>query len=173
MALWRSFGWHTAGHLRQTALRRPYPCLWAAQPLHWNGSLCERSCSTSSSDDGAAAGNQTEASPLASTTDSSGSGLFSDDWWPSVADQVHRRLAMRGQGLPEDPLAQGVLSFIEYELASKAAGVGGGTKQAEEDTNRDRVPSPDAPVPLPEGEEWRWLLRGAGEIIGPKGRNSY
>eukprot|EP00971_Amphidinium_carterae_P238957 4743304-Amphidinium_carterae.1 len=176
---------------------------------------------------------------------------------------------------------QGVLSFIEYELASKPASAGGGNVQAEQDCNKrrrapsrkgptlqvhlatcstscwaqlkmtskrvvgvvcsvailcpaeeskpDRVPSQEAPVPLPEGEdcdphhpgkneltstgrstsgpnrncvlkscfkaqlqiehpsfssiesmceltqgeEWRWLLRGTGEIIGPKGRSSY
>merc|ERR1712187_275892 len=44
-------------------------------------------------------------------------GLFGEYWWPTAADYCHKRLAQRAQGLPEDPLAHGVLSWIEYELA--------------------------------------------------------
>merc|ERR1719401_436030 len=44
-------------------------------------------------------------------------GLFGEVWWPTVSEIVFQRLAQRPSGLPEDPLAQGVMSFVEYELA--------------------------------------------------------
>uniref|UniRef100_A0A7S4V5W0 Uncharacterized protein n=1 Tax=Alexandrium monilatum TaxID=311494 RepID=A0A7S4V5W0_9DINO len=93
-----------------------------------------------------------------------GGGLFCDLWWPTVADHCHRRLAQRPQGLPEDPLAQGVLSWVEYELARKAPPSPGGAEKAVERSCRD-----ENPTPLPADGDWRWLLRGKGEIVGPKG----
>merc|ERR1711924_311694 len=98
--------------------------------------------------------------------------MFSDIWWPKVAHQCHRRLAARPQLLPEDPEANGVLSFIEYELACKPQSA---TCQQElrtdiKNPSAFNKPSPDESIkPLSRDEEWRWLLRGAGEVVFPKG----
>jgi len=59
------------------------------------------------------------ASEQPESSDEDGGGLFGDAWWPVVAEHCHKRLAQRPQGLPEDPMAQGVLSWVEYELARR------------------------------------------------------
>merc|ERR1712217_919665 len=106
-------------------------------------------------------------------------GLFGEYWWPTAADYCHKRLAQRAQGLPEDPLAHGVLSWIEYELAlstdseprkpSRNATTSDADKSADEKepplTEREEI----GMKPLPVDTDWRWLLRGKGEIVGPKG----
>merc|ERR1711904_453039 len=102
-----------------------------------------------------------------------------DAWWPTVARRVHRRLGRLPQGLPEDPLAHGVLSWVEYELAVKprdqweasaAAPPGGGPSGSEEgggaasDVDLDKLQPiergpniQEAPfAPLPTDVDWRW-----------------
>mmetsp|Transcript_53122 Transcript_53122/g.95921 ORF Transcript_53122/g.95921 Transcript_53122/m.95921 type:complete len:152 (-) Transcript_53122:17-472(-) len=94
------------------------------------------------------------------------SGLFSDAWWPDVAQRCHERLAARPHLLPEDPMAQGVLSWVEYELARSVPEPGKARPK------KDEVPisqRDEPPQPLPEDGKWRWLLRSPGEIVGPKG----
>eukprot|EP00927_Polykrikos_kofoidii_P049937 TRINITY_DN43909_c0_g1_i1.p1 TRINITY_DN43909_c0_g1~~TRINITY_DN43909_c0_g1_i1.p1 ORF type:complete len:236 (+),score=30.48 TRINITY_DN43909_c0_g1_i1:90-710(+) len=104
--------------------------------------------------------------------------LFSEVWWPKVAQHVHERLAGRPQLLPEDPMAHGVMSWIEYELACKPL-----SKQGAVDaSNKDDVATPEAEpqtrrlddelLPLPKDADWRWMLRSNGEIVGPKGGDS-
>mmetsp|Transcript_136968 Transcript_136968/g.425559 ORF Transcript_136968/g.425559 Transcript_136968/m.425559 type:complete len:173 (-) Transcript_136968:104-622(-) len=119
-----------------------------------------------------------EAAPEAAAVEASpapgedaGGGLFGDVWWPTVADRVHRRLAQRPQGLPEDPLAQGVLSWVEYELARKTPRDTKRIAQGDEAPEPERETScqDEHPTPLPANGDWRWLLRGSGEIVGPKG----
>mmetsp|Transcript_90494 Transcript_90494/g.141880 ORF Transcript_90494/g.141880 Transcript_90494/m.141880 type:complete len:189 (+) Transcript_90494:74-640(+) len=135
-----------------------------------------------------------EESPGSGQASESG-GLFGDMWWPTVAHHVQKRLAQRPSGLPEDPLAQGVMSWVEYELARKPSSVAQAAKaqgvERSDDANDslpvkggdDDVvdgntevedkrlgPQQGPPVPLPpEAESWRWHLRGRGEIVGPRG----
>ena len=97
-----------------------------------------------------------------------GGGLYADSWWPSVSRQVHDSLAQRPQGLPQDPLAQGVMSWIEYELACKPRDPAKKASAGEDSS----LPSSTDPEfrPLEKNEEWRWILRSDGELVGPKGR---
>merc|ERR1719282_288183 len=124
--------------------------------------------------------------------DANSGALFCDLWWPTVADRCFQRLANRPQGLPEDPLAHGILSFIEYELARRPPSAQEPTVDATAETSmpdggsvelaenapaepaaaqvRDYVASQsDGPTPLPKDVQWQWLLRSHGEIVGPKG----
>eukprot|EP00929_Paragymnodinium_shiwhaense_P067114 TRINITY_DN33780_c0_g1_i2.p1 TRINITY_DN33780_c0_g1~~TRINITY_DN33780_c0_g1_i2.p1 ORF type:complete len:225 (+),score=40.96 TRINITY_DN33780_c0_g1_i2:102-776(+) len=116
-------------------------------------------------------------------------GIFNDTWWPVVAEKVHKNLAGRPQLLPEDPLAHGVMSFIEYELAARRPE---DRPQEQEsmtrpsDAAQDSSQSPGddgtlgsaAPwrrrredpglTPLPTDVNWKWTLNGDGEIVGPR-----
>mmetsp|Transcript_73321 Transcript_73321/g.237455 ORF Transcript_73321/g.237455 Transcript_73321/m.237455 type:complete len:209 (-) Transcript_73321:39-665(-) len=136
--------------------------------------------------EGAAAGGDAAADSrdesLKGTWETDQTSLFCDFWWPTVSDRVHRRLAERAQGLPEDPAAQGVLSWVEYELARGSAAPTAPTRApkvgaagAKEDTDAEansslpQLPNDKPPEPLTIEGDWQWLLRGRGEIVGPRG----
>eukprot|EP00434_Breviolum_minutum_P007386 symbB.v1.2.006520.t1/scaffold380.1/size216529/10 len=78
-------------------IQRVMSCQFRGSSLRW--------MSGSASDGGASSSAETG-------EDESGSGLFSDAWWPEVAQRCHQRLAQRPQTLPEDPMAQGVVSWV-------------------------------------------------------------
>eukprot|EP00930_Biecheleria_cincta_P018802 TRINITY_DN14523_c0_g2_i1.p1 TRINITY_DN14523_c0_g2~~TRINITY_DN14523_c0_g2_i1.p1 ORF type:complete len:184 (+),score=30.52 TRINITY_DN14523_c0_g2_i1:31-552(+) len=100
------------------------------------------------------------------SSDEDGGGLFGDAWWPVAAEHCYKRLAQRPQGLPEDPMAQGVLSWVEYELARREPeeGEAAAPASAIPPSQRD-----EPPKPLPEDGRWVWLLRSEGELVGPGG----
>eukprot|EP00747_Dinoflagellata_sp_TGD_P031700 gnl/TRDRNA2_/TRDRNA2_135491_c0_seq1.p1 gnl/TRDRNA2_/TRDRNA2_135491_c0~~gnl/TRDRNA2_/TRDRNA2_135491_c0_seq1.p1 ORF type:complete len:143 (+),score=26.02 gnl/TRDRNA2_/TRDRNA2_135491_c0_seq1:71-499(+) len=87
--------------------------------------------------------------------DDVGGGLFCDAWWPRNADTVFKQLARRPQGLPEDPLAHGILSYIEYELACKPLPKEGEAVEGAEEAKAATDPG--------------WDLRGRGEVVFPRG----
>eukprot|EP00928_Gymnodinium_smaydae_P025744 TRINITY_DN20414_c0_g1_i1.p1 TRINITY_DN20414_c0_g1~~TRINITY_DN20414_c0_g1_i1.p1 ORF type:complete len:214 (-),score=26.30 TRINITY_DN20414_c0_g1_i1:57-656(-) len=112
--------------------------------------------------------------------DESNESLFSESWWPDAADQCFQRLAGRPQLLPEDPLAHGIVSFVEYELAckplparkaSEKTGKADGAQKGDDENQTVRSQQdPDEPLtPLERDGSWRWMLYGTGEIVGAKG----
>eukprot|EP00933_Yihiella_yeosuensis_P044812 TRINITY_DN40084_c0_g1_i1.p1 TRINITY_DN40084_c0_g1~~TRINITY_DN40084_c0_g1_i1.p1 ORF type:complete len:192 (+),score=47.47 TRINITY_DN40084_c0_g1_i1:68-643(+) len=136
----------------------------------------------SSSNSGAEASEATK-EEIESQGDDEGNGLFCDRWWPLAASRCCNQLAKRPQGLPEDPMAQGVLSWVEYELArgeqteeeeaEKAASKKTSTSEDGTTPSSSR-PLPfsqkdEPPKPLPEDGKWRWILRNKGEMHGARG----
>eukprot|EP00931_Biecheleriopsis_adriatica_P089068 TRINITY_DN63258_c0_g1_i1.p1 TRINITY_DN63258_c0_g1~~TRINITY_DN63258_c0_g1_i1.p1 ORF type:complete len:164 (+),score=33.02 TRINITY_DN63258_c0_g1_i1:35-526(+) len=137
--------------------------LWTA-PAYGTG---KQFAARYSSGESSAGGSEAPSNNSSCSEEEVSGGLFCDAWWPEVADRCFKQLATRPQGLPEDPMAQGILAWVEYELAR------GEAKPGEAATaKKDEVPlsqRDEPPTPLPEDGEWAWLLRNSGEMVGPKG----